>query len=389
MITRVAAALVVAVTAAGCAQPVEAPHAADRERPGVNATAPTLAAQLADRLDETVDRVMAEAGIPGAIIGIWSPAGDYVRAFGVADKKTRAPMKTDLYSRIGNLTETFTVTAVLLLADQRKLGLDDPIAEHLDGIPGGDAITLRQIAGMRSGLPDYMTNPEFAPAVFGDPHRAVTPAQLLAFAFSQPPVFAPGARHDHSNTNAVLLGLVTEKVSGQTLADYIGEHISAPLGMAATSFPTDASFGRPHAAGYTVQRPHKGETTATDWNPSWAWAAGNMISTLQDMRIWAPALANGTLLRPETQRQRLQWVAGSGSPAPEGYGLGVFNRAGWVGHDGSVPGYQCVSVYLPARQTTLVIMTNTDIAFRGRRPSALLATAVTTELTPDHVYREG
>ncbi|WP_460353184.1 serine hydrolase domain-containing protein [Mycobacterium sp. ZZG] len=386
MITRVAtAALAVALGAAGCAQPVEAPHPAHRERPGLTATAATMAAPLADRLDGAVERVMAEAGIPGAIIGIWTPDGDYVRAFGVADKKTRAPMKTDLYSRIGSLTRTFTVTAVLLLADQRKLGLDDPIAEHLDGIPGGEAVTLRQLARMRSGLPDYTTNPEFVSAAFADPARAFTPAQLLELAFFPPTVFATGAGYHHSNTDTVLLGLVVEKVSGQSLADYIREHISAPLGMEATSFPTDASFPRPHAAGYTVQTPDDGETTATDWNPSRSWAAGNMVSTLHDMRIWAPALANGTLLSPAMQRQRL--VDGSGGPAPEGYGLGVSNFAGWVGYAGSVPGYQCVSVHLPGRQTTLVIMTNTDIAFRGAQPSALLATAVTAELTPDHVYR--
>ncbi|PRC50664.1 serine hydrolase, partial [Mycobacterium sp. ITM-2017-0098] len=93
----------------------------------------------------------------------------------------------------------------------------------------------------------------------------------------------------------VLLGLVVEKVSGQTLPNFVHEHITTPLGMDDTSFPTDDSFPKPHAAGYTMQTADGRETTATDWNPSWAWAAGGMISTVRDMHIWAPALATGTL----------------------------------------------------------------------------------------------
>src|SRR5205807_7129907 len=96
---------------------------------------------LAQRLVAAVNTAMTAAGVPGAIVGIWGPTGDYVRAFGVADKATGAPMKTDFYSRIGSLTKTFTVTAILQLADQGKLGLDDSIAEFIDGVPLGNRIT--------------------------------------------------------------------------------------------------------------------------------------------------------------------------------------------------------------------------------------------------------
>lgn len=387
MITRVSPVMFAAVlTLAGCTTSVDTVQGADSRSPAVTAPVTTMAAELTGRLDNAVERVISEAGIPGAIIGIWSPDGGYVRAFGVADKKTRAPMKTDFYSRIGSLTKTFTVTAVLLLAEQGLLRLDDPIAGYVEGVPGGDTVTLRQLARMQSGLPNYTANPDFVSTVFADPARAFTPTQLLEFAFSQPPIFAAGEGYDYSNTNAVLLGMVVQKVSGQPLADYIRDHITTPLGMAETSFPTDAAFPRPHAAGYTVQGPDDQETTATDWNQSWAWAGGNMVSTLHDMRIWAPALARGTLLSPPMQQERLQMVNSAGTPAQHGYGLGVFNVAGWIGHNGSVPGYQTVSVYLPERDTALVVLINTDVAFRDAEPGTLLAEAITTELTPDHVY---
>src|SRR5882724_764270 len=109
-------------------------------------------AGTAQRLDESIDQVTTAASIPGAIIGIWGPEGRYIRAVGVADKATGAPMKTDVYSRIGSMTKTFTVTAILQLAEQGKIGLEDPIGKYIDGVPNGDKITLRELARMRSGL---------------------------------------------------------------------------------------------------------------------------------------------------------------------------------------------------------------------------------------------
>lgn len=182
---------------------------------------------------------------------------------------------------------------------------------------------------------------------------------------------------------------MVEKVSGQPLHDYVRDHIVTPLGLSHTVFPTDNAFPEPHAQGYTVQTADGTETIATDWDPSWAWAAGAMTSTLDDMRTWARALATGELLTPEMQTQRLQTVGSPGMPPQDGYGLGIFNLGGWIGHNGSLPGYQTVVVFLPERQTTMVIFINTDIQAGGAEPSTILATAITKELTPDHVYRLG
>ncbi|MBX7434533.1 beta-lactamase family protein [Mycobacterium sp. Y57] len=384
------AALAAISVLAGCAGPADEVETVTSSSSSTGPEpAATMGADLTGRLDDAVDRVMSETAIPGAIVGIWGPDGEYVRAFGVADTKTRDPMKTGFYSRIGSLTKTFTVTAVLQLADQGKVGLDDPIADYVDGVPRGREITLRQLAGMRSGLANYTANPEFEHAMFADARRPFTPQELLGYAFSQPASFAPGDGLQYSNTNTVLLGLVVEKVGGRPLGEFIAEHILAPLQMTDTLFPTDSAFPKPHAEGYTTQTAEGGETTATDWNPSWAWAAGAMISTLDDLRIWAPALATGRLLTRQMQEQRLQTVGTPGMPAPDGYGLGLFELGGWIGHNGSLPGYQTVAVYLPEKQTTLVILINTDISVEKGEPATLLATAITTELTPDHVYRLG
>jgi D-alanyl-D-alanine carboxypeptidase len=380
---------VLLLAASGCAGEPTSPQRSASAPPASSETERPMTDALAQRLDTAVNQAMTAAGVPGAIIGIWGPDGTYVRAFGVADKTSRAPMKTDFYSRIGSVTKTFTVTGVLQLADQGKLGLDDPIAKFVDGVPQGDKITLRQLARMQSGLFNYSASPAFQQAMFADPRRAFTPHELLNYAFAQPNRFPPGDGFEYCNTNTVLLGLVVEKVSGLPLQSYIQDHIVTPLGMSHTSFPTTNAFPEPHPQGYTVQTADGKEAAATDWNPSWGWAAGAMISTLDDMRIWAPTLATGKLLTPQMQAQRLQTVGSPGMPPQDGYGLGIFNLGGWIGHNGSLPGYQTVVVYLPQKQTTLVILINTDIEYQGSEPGTTLATAITKELTPDHIYSLG
>jgi D-alanyl-D-alanine carboxypeptidase len=353
--------------------------------PGPAGAQPSLDRAVAQRLDAAVDQAMRTANVPGAIVGIWGSEGVYVRAFGVADMATGAVMRPDFFSRIGSVTKTFTVTGVLQLADQGRINLDDPIANYLYGIPGGDEITLRQLARMQSGLYNYTATAEFDQALDADPYRHFAPQELLDWAFAQPEVFAPGAGFDYSNTNTILLGLVVERVTGQSLPDYLRDHIFTPLGMTHTSLPTTNSFPDPHAEGYTDQTGPV--TTATDWDPSWEWAAGGMISTLDDLRIWAPAVATGKLLSPDIQAQRMQMVSVPGAPAPSGYGLGINNNGGWIGHNGALPGYETVCVYLPEQQTTLVILTNTDMPYQdpARGHVSTLSNAITKVISPQHV----
>ncbi|MEV7181491.1 serine hydrolase domain-containing protein [Kitasatospora sp. NPDC093679] len=312
-----------------------------------------LGPELTARLDSTIEDVRRQAGIPGVVVGLWMPGrGSYVRATGIADTATGRPMAVDSYVRIGSETKTFTVTALLELVDQHRVGLDDPISAYVDGVPDGGRITLRQLAEMRSGLFPY--------------------------------TFDPGAAFKYSNTNLVLLGLVVEKVSGQRLADFVQRRVLRPAHLRRTLFPRGAEFPEPHPRGYTDQTLSGAVEDVTDWNPSWAWAAGAMISDLQDLRRWAEVVATGRLLSPGTQAERLKTLP-TGFPGT-GYGLGIFETNGWIGHNGSIPGYETVTVYLPSQRATLVVMINTDVLSQGQEPSTLLARAITAIATPDNVY---
>lgn len=380
-----AAGVLLAPAAAGSAYGATAPARSVSAAPSPDGDTefPQLTAAVAARLDAAVRQVMDLTRVPGVTVGLWAPGkGSYVKSFGVADKATGAPMKPDLGVRIGSETKTFTVTALLQLVDQGKLALDDPIGKYISGVPNGDRITLRELAGMRSGLYNYSEDPEFSK----DITSTFTPQQLLDISFKHPVNFAPGTQFEYSNTNLILLGLLVEKITGRPIQDVIRDDVVKPAGLSdRTLFPVGTEFPEPHAHGYTNDLPSGKIVDATDFDPSWAWAAGAMVSDLEDLRSWAKTLATGTLLTPATQAERLK-TQPIGIIPGDGYGLGIFNVQGWIGHNGSLPGYETLTVYLPEEQATMVIVLNTDDLYKGQEPSTLFGEAVTRIVTPDHLY---
>lgn len=352
------------------------------------AAVPQAAAAASARdaaLTRSIRRALATTAAPGAIVGVWQHGrAPYVRSFGVRDTATRRPMRRDLHMRIGSVTKTFTVTALLQLVDQGKVRLDDPIAKYVPGVVSGETISLRQLAEMRSGLVNYSATAAFDRLLTDEPLRPWTPPELLSYAVREPLLFAPGKGFSYSNTNTILLGLVVEQVSGERLGAYIRRHVTAPLGMRQTSFPAGTRFPAPHAQGYANTTPDGRIANATGWDPTWTWAAGQMVSTLRDLRTWAPRLVSGRgLLSARTQRLRIASVTGDG---PIVYGIGMFNVRGWLGHNGSLPGFQTLSLHHRRTRTTVVALINSDVARRGVAPSTVIGEAITRVISPRNVY---
>ncbi|GIF95570.1 serine hydrolase domain-containing protein [Catellatospora citrea] len=364
-----------AVRGTPAAPPTPAPS------PGVAAT------DLTARLDTAVQQVMRELGIPGAIVGVSVPGVvDHTRAYGTGDKAVGTPMSVDDHMRIGSVTKTFTGTAVLQLVEQGRIALTDPIGKYVAGVPAGDDITLRMLRDMHSGLYSFEQDPEFVTTVLdelpkGPAAGAVTPQRLLEITARHPLNFAPGSRFQYANVNLVLLGMVVEKVTGQSLAEYFQQHIFDPLRLTRTSYPADGQLPAPYAHGYTLA-PDGKETDASLWNPAWAGAAGAMVSTVADLKTWVLALAKGTLLDPQLQRERMAQVDRTGLGAL--YRFAVFDVNGWWGHNGSIPGYTTVAVAIPERNATLVVLADTDIP--AQHAAGRIAEVVTQLVTPDNVY---
>lgn len=180
----------------------------------------------------------------------------------------------------------------------------------------------------------------------------MTPRELVDSALTRPLRFAPGSRYEYSNTNTVLLGMVVEKVSGLSLGQFLQDNMFGPVGLTRTTYPTDGWLPGPYGHGYN-KAPDGAILDAALWNPSWADAAGKIVSNVYDMRTWTRTLGAGALLRPETHAERI----GNGSSVLPGvdYSFAIFNVHGWRGHNGDIPGYATVAVYLPERDAVLVV----------------------------------
>jgi D-alanyl-D-alanine carboxypeptidase len=365
-----AAAILAGVTACSSSPAVPATSNSTSTTSGASASA---SAPSAAAFQATIDQVRATVGFPGAVVGVWGPGGtSWVGTTGTAGKgDDRAPTRTD-HTRVGSLTKTMTATLLLQLLQQGKLSLDDPISKYVKGTANGDA-TLRQLADMTSGIPIYTAQPTFLPAIMADPTRGWTPDQLLSYIHDVKPDAAPGMKWDYNNTNYVLLGMVIEKVTGQPIADLYQKRIFDPLGMTGSSFPGPTTeIPKPYLSGVTAQGQPDGKTAdATHWNPSYAFTAGEVISTFDDLKKWADALFTGKgILDPATQQLRRDSILTSPTPntATSGYGIGIGNMDGWWGHNGDIFGYTTAVFHNYDLDTTIVIVTNSDAPQVGTNP---------------------
>ncbi|AHD23361.1 D-Ala-D-Ala carboxypeptidase [Rhodococcus pyridinivorans SB3094] len=349
-------------------------------------------------LESTVEQLMRDNAIPGAVVQISSPdRGDWTGTFGTSALDTDDPISADDHFRIGSNTKTMTVTAILQLVQEGRLSLDDPISKYIDGVPNGDTITLAQLAEMRSGLYSYTFDPEFNATLDREPEKVWTQEELLQIAFARPVNFSPGEQFEYSNTNTVLLGLVVEELTGMPVAEAFDERIFAPLGLANTSLPAieDPSIPDPHPRGYmfgtnvstidTFELPDDQQAAAlagtlkpndvTDDNPSWAWTAGAAISTVDDMTTYVKALVGGGLLDEQMQNTRLDSVQSVGG-GTAGYGLGMAQFGPLLGHDGQLPGFMTFMGHDPDTDLTIVIATNLSTVPSGEGSALTLVKGI-------------
>ena len=321
-----------------------------------------------DALNAALEQSFSESGAPGVVAAVQTPEYTWVETRGVADRTSEELMTPDVHQRIGSVNKTFTVSLLLQAAAEGLLSLDDTIDQYVEGVPNGDEITLRQMADMTSGIASYTFNEQFQEDLVSDPQRIWTPEELVQIGIEDSPAFDPGTEFQYSNTNTVLLGLVLEQATGRPIGDLYREGIIEPLGLQETSFPEreDSSLPDPQAHGYTLQIQDDGEPgEVTNLNPSWGWTAGAMISTVEDLLVYGRALGTGEgLLPPEQQAERLDSFLSEDIPpntADRAYGLGIGREYGWLGHTGTLPGYNTTVYYSPELDATVVVETNSDI----------------------------
>jgi len=373
-LARMARACTVAVLA--CASAV---HAADVK---VGNTFPPAARAA---LDAALDQSFAASKAPGAVVGIWVPGeGTYIATRGYADRATKQPMRVDDHFRIGSNTKTFTATLLLILADEKKLSLDDPVSKYEPWVPNGQNMTLRMLADMTAGIPSYSEDDNWVKLAFSNYARGWTPRELVEWGLKTTPSFPPGKGWHYSNTNYVLLGMILEKVSGMKIEALLKQKIYTPLGLTQTSFPSTSAMPVPFARGITAQSLDNTVSDATTRNPSWGFTAGQMISNLADMHTWVVSYTTGTLVSPQMQQARLTWVTLPPNTPDRRYGMGIGDGSGWLGHTGELPGYNTAGYYLPGKKATIVVLVNSDIAVGNDNPAPLIFKALAAVVAPEN-----
>jgi len=313
------------------------------------------------RFIEIAERGLALSGSPSALVGVWAGDRTWTHAAGTGNLRTAAPASVDDHWRIASNTKTFVATVVLQLVDEGALSLDDTLEPLIAGVANGDRITIRQLLGMTAGIYDYVRADPIAVDYPIDPNLAFLPEDALAIIRAGEPDFSPGEGLAYCNSNYVLLGYIVELVTGNPIEDEIRTRLLDPLGLSETSFPRTAAMPEPFVHGYNDRTAGGGELIdASISNPDVGWAAGAMISTLDDLHTWVTALTDGSLLSAETQAERLAFETISEHPVSMGYGLGILHVGGMQGHNGGIVGYSSWMLRDPETDTSIVL-----VAMRG------------------------
>jgi D-alanyl-D-alanine carboxypeptidase len=325
----------VGVALALCALPVAAAGAAP--------------APQADRaLDNALERLVdGEGGPPGAIAMIHRGGRTVAHTTGVGVIRPARAWRPGDHMRVASVAKAFSGAVTLSLVRSGDLELDATIGELLPGQPAAwSQITLRQLLGHTSGLPDFSLTQAFAQDFTADVMRRFTPQELLGYVADAPLAFTPGSRYEYSNTDNIAAALMAEAATGRSYDRLLRERVYRPLGMRNTSLPLGSRLPRPFAHGYGPDPPGPLEDISEVFSASGAWASGGIVSTPADLTRFVRGYVGGRLFDASVQRAQRRMRPGNSEPRGPGInraGLALFRyrtRCGVVfGHTGNTPGY--------------------------------------------------
>ncbi len=299
----------------------------------------------------------------------------FTRAYGTS--MTGVPATVRMHFRNGAVAISYMSTLLLRLVDERKVRLGDRISRWLPRLRDSTRVTLRMLAGMTAGYPDYVQNRRFTDGLYTNPFRQITTNDQLAAALSSRQLFTPGSNWSYSHSDYVILGLVLQKITHEPLAAALRRLVLRPLGLRNTTSSTTAYIPPPVLHAYTSERREflgmKPSTPfledSTYWNPSWTLARGAVETTdIADMTRTAIGIGQGRLLTRRSYAQQVNPNLGFGQPRRNcracrkldrvfGYGLGVVRSGSWILQNPLFGGYGAVEAYLPASRISIAVAT--------------------------------
>ena len=312
---------------------------------------------LKGRIDRIAEQVIEQRGVPSASVAVVKGGKlVYTHAYGLAHVDPNKQATPEMRYSIGSVSKQFTAAAILILQEQGKLSLDDAVGKYVPGLTRGDEVTIRQILSHTSGYQDYWPEDYLMTPMM----KPETAQQILDTWAKKPLDFEPGTKWQYSNTNYVIAGLIVEKVSGQKLMEFLGEHIFHPLGMKsvwdsdeAKLTSTDATPYIRYALGPLRLAPKEGK--------GWMFAAGELAMTGHDLALWDESLIARSVMKPESYKEMFTEVKLKDGKGTE-YGLGVEvrERDGHrsIEHSGEVTGFVSDNEVLVDDGVAVAVLTN-------------------------------
>jgi len=316
------------------------------------AAAPACAVKdYAEQARDLIRPYQEAQGFSGSILVAKDGVPMWRESFGAADREWDVANTADTKFRLGSITKQFTATAILQLAEQGKLSVDDPISKYYaDAPPAWAKVTLKHLLTHTSGIPSYTGLPKFFETSSKQP---LTPDGIIKLTRDMPLEFEPGSKYAYDNTGYILLGYVIEKVSGQAYADYVAEHIFAPLGMKDSGYDVSGVILRHRASGYQASK--DGWKNADYLDMTLPYAAGSLYSTTGDLLIWDRALAEGRILTPAS---RQAMFTDYGHEYGFGWQVGVVDGHPRVGHGGGINGFSTGITRYPQDGVVAIVLAN-------------------------------
>ena len=322
-------------------------------------SAAQLSPELRASVDEIAEQTLTHSGTPSASVAVVKDGKIvYEHAYGNARLEPLTPARPEMRYSIGSISKQFTAAAILMLVEEGKVSLDDPVAKFVPGLTRGNEVTVRNVLSHTSGYQDYWPQDYVPPLMM----KATSANAILDMWARKPLDFDPETKWQYSNTNYVIAGLIVEKVSGKPLLEFLQQRVFKPLGMTSVTDTDQAKLPAGDAAGYFRYalgplRPAPKE------GKNWMFAAGELAMTAEDLEKWNISLIKQTLLKPASYLA-LETAVNLKNGANTGYGLGVSVRQKsghrQLSHGGEVSGYTASSIVLPDDGIAVVVLTNQD-----------------------------
>jgi CubicO group peptidase (beta-lactamase class C family) len=309
----------------------------------------------ADQVDDYVKARMEALKIPGLSLAIVRGGeAERVRGYGLANVENQVPVKPETIFQSGSLGKQFTSAGLMMLVEEKKVGLDDPLLRFFPDAPAAwRNIRVRHLLNHTSGLKDYDEKDI-------DYRKDYTEDDLLTRVFTLPIEFPPGSQWSYSNTGYLLLGILMHKVTGTFYGDFLKERIFLPLGMSSTRIISEADIVPNRAGGYRLE---KGDLKNQEWvAPSLNTTAdGALYLSASDLVKWDRALTARTLLQPESFRQVFEPATlSNGSTYPYGFGWALSEQRGHLllEHDGAWQGFRSAIARYTDDHLTIIVLAN-------------------------------